>query len=199
MKSILLSLLLLLALPLAALAQEGEPAPAAPQSPDTAEVNLDDYSKFSSTPFGFSVLLPKSGTISQPGDPSWDEADEIAFSWFGAETDPVVLIQGRVDEFETTLDADTFKAFCDELEGHWSRDDTKYKVLSKDPALAVGSHTWNLLQIEDTSNAEGRVYYSVFSTYVGKNIYTISLYYLEPVNASIQNFGKPVLQGFSIP
>lgn len=234
-------------LPLCALAQDEAAAPAAKSSPYK-------YAKFDAKDFGFSIALPTTGEVTTPEDSSWtwywsaettyssgeiekakgkvtisDEDPEVAFTWYRSEDEPVVLIQGRVDKFETELDAETFRIFCETLLANWSGDNAivshsestvqsqgdkttvdtkttirsgsagKYTVVTANEKLDLNGLVWNLIEVEDASDSSGTmVYYSVFSTFAGSNIYTISMYYLEPVSDSVQEFGFPVLDGFKL-
>jgi hypothetical protein len=175
-----------LTFPLAAFAQGGATAPAA------------KYSPYTSADYGFTVDLPDSGVVASPGSEDWDiNEKEVAFEWYGGDQDPIVLIQGRVDDLGSAIDAGTFQIFSDTLLENWSSDPEKFNVTNSANNLKIGNQTWNLIEVEDFSEGtNSKVYYSVFSTYVGSRIYTISLYYLQPVSDSIRDYGKPVMQGF---
>jgi hypothetical protein len=183
-------------LPLAAVAQEAEePAPGAEET--TAAQTA--YSPYVADGYGFSIELPDSGAISVPGEDGELQDESVAFEWTGAEDDPIVLIQGRVDRFDVVLDPDTFDVFCATLLENWQGDSENYKVVTANDRITIDDFVWNLIEIEDASHADGEmVYYSVFSTYAGSTIYTISMYYLEPVSEGIQEFGIPVLYGFRL-
>jgi hypothetical protein len=180
--------------PLTAFAAPGDP-PA-----DAAAPAASGYSPYNASGYGFSVDLPDSGVVAAPGSKDWDIAEEeVAFEWYGGKADPVVLIQGRVDDLGSDIDAETFQVFSDTLLENWNADTSKFKVTNSANNLSLGNRTWNLIEVEDFSEGvDAKVYYSVFSTYVGTKIYTVSLYYLTPVNDRVFDFGKPVLQGFKI-
>lgn len=186
--------LLILALPLCALAQEQEAAPA----PKAA------YTDYSAAGFGFALKLPSGGTIEDPTTEGWAEEPEVAFSWYsatdqsGKPKDPVVMIQARVNSFGTEIDPESFAVFCEDLLGYWKADTAKYTVVTGNESVPMGNTKWNVIEIEDASDQNGKIYYSVFSTYAGDSIYTVTLYYLAPVNDSVRNFGAPVLQGFKL-
>ncbi|MCB1187811.1 hypothetical protein KDL29_11655 [bacterium] len=208
MKKLLIVMLLALALPFAARAQEDEAA--APEETPAAPVKAAEYARQS---FGnFSLELPKHGTLKRPGDADWKEEEQVVFNWFGDKDDPIVLIQCRVDSFEDELEQSAYDIFCDTLLSNWLNSDDNYTVL--DPPLPrsegeprrtrsmLGTHTWNLIQIDDHSDANGgKIYYSIFCTYSGRDIYTISFYYLNPMtkeDTRVKDFGKPLLESFRI-
>ena len=106
---------------------------------------------------------------------------------------------GRVDSFESVLVDDTFKAFCDTLLEMWSGDPERYTVVTANKILPINERNWNLIEVEDLSGGEDHaVHFSVFSTYAGEAIYTISMYYLEPLSREVQEFGIPVIYGFGL-
>ena len=88
--------LVLAALPALCFAQDDAQAPAAPAA---------SYGTYVAGDFGFSVDLPASGSVEDPQSEGWAEDPEVAFYWYCAEGDPVVMIQGRMDSFDTDLDA----------------------------------------------------------------------------------------------
>ena len=191
-----LLMLSLLLLPLAVAAQEGEDLAPEPEVTDEAEVS---YSSYTAEGYGFRIQLPDSGSVSEPGEGPEEPDEAVAFEWTGAEGDPIVLIQGRVDRFEVELDPETFDVFCGTLLENWESDSESYDVVTANDRITIEGLVWNLIEVEDGSHAEGElVYYSVFSAYAGQTIYTISMYYLEPVNERIQEFGIPVLYGFEL-
>lgn len=144
----------------------------------------------------FSLDLPPGGEVLTPDSEGWDNEPEVAFEWYGADSDPVTLIQGRVDDLGAEIDEETFGVFCSALLENWSADGDKYEVVTSNKSMPIGGRKWNLIEISDSSDEETRVYYSVFSTYSGTKIYTISLYYLKPLSNAVQDFGKPVIQSF---
>jgi len=194
--------LMLLVVPAVAVAQDsGEAAP-----PAKADAPTADYRTYTAKDFGFSVSLPASGTITDPASKDWSEEKQVAFVWEGTldeakgtYAEPIALIQGRVDTFGATIDAEAFKTFCDELLGNWQGDEKKYEVITENDTLDVDGAKWNLIQIEDSSDSGGvKVYYSVFSTYKDDSIYTLSMYYMKPIDDEIQGYGAPVLSGFKV-
>ena len=157
--------------------------------------------------YGFSLVLPDSGTLTIPGSADWKEDPAVAFEWRGGADDPVVLIQGRVDRFnEVALDAATFDAFCNTLLQNWSEDPAKYKVVTRNRRFEIAPFTWNLIEVEDYTKGTqpGQlVSYSVFCTYQADAIYTLTMYYLTPVAtgsevSTVQEFGKPVLYSLNV-
>ena len=172
-----------------------------------------NYKPYTATGFGFGVNVPDSGTIAAPGSEGWDREAEVAFEWYGDDTDPVKLIMARVDDAGAALDEGSFRAFTDELLGYWapahpaSGNDAEtgdqpasddFEVLNTADNLKIGGKTWNLIEVADRSDPQTTVYYSVFSTWEGTKIYTLTFYYLKPTMEQVQNFGKPVLQGFKV-
>jgi hypothetical protein len=173
----------------------------------------EKYVPYTATGFGFAVNVPDSGTIAAPGSDKWDRDPEVAFEWYGGEGDPVKLIMARVDDAGAALDDASFRAFTDELLSYWSpahpaagkdsetgntpaSDD--FEVLNTADNLKIGGRTWNLIEVADRSDEQTTVYYSVFSTWDGTKIYTLTFYYLNPTMEQVQNFGKPVLSGFKV-
>lgn len=208
MYKLMFALLAALVLPFAAYAQqEAEELPAEEmEAPDmeTVYVNRD---------FGsFSLDLPTGGTLETAASPDWEEDEQVVFNWFGAEGDPIVLVQARVDSFETELTQEAYDIFCDTLLSNWLNDEANYTVLDPPvPAMEdeprrkrnqLGTHTWNLIQIDDHSDANGgQIYYSIFCTYSGNDIYTLSFYYLTPMtpqDTAVRDFGTPILESFRI-
>lgn len=208
MKQIVLALMLALLLPCAALAQTDE-NPCSPDSP-AASASATQLSKKSFG--GFNLDLPVSGTLETPASPGWEEDEQVIFNWFGDEGSPVVLIQCRVDSFEDELQQPAYDIFCDTLLANWLNDDANYTVTEppKPPndttprrtRNKLGTHNWNLITIDDHSDADGgRIYYSIFCTWNGPDIYTISFYYLSPItksDTSVKDFGKPILESFRV-
>lgn len=212
--------LILLVLPLAVWAQEGDTEAGEEAAEDTVaeEAAADEttaeepgaeqpaetitYSTYVARGFGFAVDLPDSGSVENAESEGWDEDTEVAFNWYGAEGDPVLLIQARMDsiggEEAIEIDAEAFGVFCDTLLESWTEDPERYTVVKGNEPLTIREVPWNMIEVEDRSDADVTVYYSVFSTYSGTSIYTISLYYLVPVNDAIQDFGGPVLASFAL-
>ena len=208
MKKLVIALLMVLVLPIVALAQDAE-TPAEETVTQSSQGGVN-YAKRS---FGnFSLDLPTHGTLKTPASSDWDEEEQVVFNWFGDEDDPIVLIQCRVDSFEGELGQDAYNIFCDTLLSNWLNEEDNFTVLDPpaprmegDPRRTrsqLGTHVWNLIQIDDHSDANGgRIYYSIFCTYSGTDIYTISFYYLQPMskeNPAVKEFGKPLLENFRI-
>lgn len=167
------------------------------------------YSTYVANNYGFKVDLPDSGTISDPSSDGWDKEQQVAFQWVGGADDPVRMIQGRVDSFGKELDEDSFNMFCSALLQNWSSDEKFFTVTTANKPTRFGDNVWNLIEVEDRSNVtkasadEGggtkgqTVYYSVFSTYAGDKIYTITLYYLEPLGDEVKDLGEPIMRSFA--
>jgi len=210
--------LLALLLPFSTLAQD-EPAAAGDESPAAADEASAEpaeeaaatttepatYSRYEATDFGFSTELPDSGVITDPSSPDWNEELASAFKWQATGNEPISMIIGRVDSFNTEVDDLTFSIICGTMLESWEEDPSKYSIVTSNEPLVIegdgpnGQRSWNLIEIEDKSHGEGQpVYYSVFSTYSGENIYSIMMYYLEPVNTVVRNYGIPVIHEFRL-
>lgn len=175
---------------------------------DAAAAVERTYSTYVAAGYGFALDLPDSGEVSSPGSDNWDNEDQVAFEWVGADDDPVRMIQGRVDSFGKELDEDSFDMFCTALLQNWTSDEDMFEVTTENEQFRFGDHTWNLIEVTDRTNApagplsatgdsEGRiVYYSVFSTYAGDQIYTVTMYYLQPVSDEVEAMGVPILRSF---
>lgn len=180
-------------------AELGDEAPAAPAEPAT-------YSRYEATDFGFSTELPDGGVIADPSSPGWNEEPAAAFKWQATGEEPIRLIIGRVDSFNTEVDDLTFSIICGTMLESWEEDPSMYKIITGNESLVIeakgtssGQRNWNLIEVEDMSHSGGKpVYYSVFSTYAGENIYSIMMYYLEPVDQAIRDYGIPVIHGFEL-
>jgi hypothetical protein len=166
-----------------------------------------EYSTFAAVDHGFVLDLPASGVVASPLDEDWNKEDQVAFEWIGGADDPVRMIQARVDMFGKELDEESFEMFCSALLQNWASDDESFKVTTANEPFRFGDFTWNLIEVEDRSNAaapgaeagaDGRVvYYSVFNTYRGDRIFTITFYYLEPVSGEVEELGVPILRSFA--
>ncbi len=200
MKSLraLLALLILglLALPFSALAQ-GDDTAAAPETAPPAPTVSGGYTRYSAQGYGFALALPSNGDVRNPQSADWQEDPEVAFEWT-AENAPIVLITGRVDTMDVELNDERFKVLCDTMLSTWEEDKEHIKVVADENNLTINNYEWKLIEIADSSSADGTVYFSVFTTYRGNKVYTVSMYYLQPVDKIVRDFGKPVLQGFSI-
>ena len=157
-----------------------------------------EYERHEFTGFGCALDLPVGGELSQPGSAGWDAEPQVAAMWSGAAGAPVALIMVRVDTMDQPLNAAAFTTFCDTLLGNWTDDPEKFTVITSNEELAEGQFTWNLIEVEDMSAADTPVYYSVFSTYAGSKIYTLSMYYLRPIDDSVSEYGAPVLKSFEL-
>ncbi|MCC7477471.1 hypothetical protein IT575_03340 [bacterium] len=182
----------LLALPISAWAQGGEDS-AAP----AAAVPTGGYTRYSAEGYGFALALPGGGAVRNPQSGDWQEDPEVAFEWT-AENTPIVLITGRVDTMDVELNDERFKVLCDTMLDTWKQDAEHIRIETSQDNLVINNYKWNLIEIADSSSADGTVYFSVFTTYRGNKVYTVSMYYLQPVDKLVRDFGKPVLQGFSI-
>lgn len=186
--------LVLLALPGGVLAQGGqEEEGAAPAAAEPA----GGYSRYNAEGYGFSLSLPLLGGVTNPQSDNWKEEPEVAFEW-SAENAPVVLMTGRVDTMDVELNDERFKVLCDTMLDTWRADKEHIKIESSQDNLTINNNKWNLIEIADSSSADGTVYFSVFTTYRGSKVYTVSMYYLQPVDKIVRDFGKPVLQSFTI-
>lgn len=166
------------------------------------------FETFTASDHGFRLDLPDTGVIRTPADEGWDKEDQIAFEWLGAADDPVRMIQARVDSFGKELDEESFELFSGALLQNWAGDEQSFTVMTSNKELRFGDHIWNLIEVEDRTNAprgplanaggEGRtVYYSVFTTFAGDNLYTITMYYLQPVSKEVETLGVPILKSFA--
>jgi hypothetical protein len=197
-------LLAALLLPLSAFAQGDQQGS---QTDQTDQTDQGDQSgqqssgglrKYVASGYGFEISLPDVGTVTDPKSPDWSNESEVALEWTAQNT-PVVLIQARVDDLGDTVDPDIFQVFCKSLRDNWASDPDSYKIVNEESDINVGNYHWNLLEIEDHASGKGNtVYYSVFSTYQDSKIYTVSLYYLQPTDKAVRDFGKPVLQSFHV-
>ncbi len=192
---VFVSMLMLCFLPVVALAQGGE------------------YVPYSAEGYAFAVNLPNGGTVAHKGSEGWDRDAEVAFEWYGGSSDPVKLIMARVDDAQAALDDASFRAFTDELLSYWTPKRaaagdaegtdpppavSDFDVINTADNLMIGGRQWNLIEVKATTDKKTTVYYSVFSTWDGSKIYTMTFYYLQPTMEQVQVFGKPVLQGFQI-
>lgn len=185
MTRVLIALIVVL-LPAWALAQDAAVAPKAAT-----------YRDYFATGFGFHISLPSTGTIESPSTEGWKEDAGTAFIWWSGGAEPIGKIVGRTDSFGTTVDAAAFKLFCDALLEQWSQNESQHKLLTKNKLEKSGNMTWNLIEAEDpTQDGKGKMYYSVFITYSGDSIYTLSMYYDHAPDSAIQAFGAPVIAGF---
>lgn len=186
--------LLALLVPMIAVAQDSEQSSAG---------KAPTYSAYVAAGYGFSLNLPDSGIIHSPDDADWNKDQAVAFEWTSASDDPVILIQGRVIDFEDELDAETFSIVCETYLEPWN-DPEKYTIVTpKDPTnnkpLTIRGRKWSLIEIIDTSNGVDKtVHYSIFSSYSGDKIYTIVMFYLEPIGDRVQAFGFPVIDSFKV-
>jgi hypothetical protein len=185
MNRVLIALILVL-VPAFAWAQDPGAAPKAPA-----------YRDYSASGFGFHISLPASGTIDSPSTEGWKEDAGTAFIWWGSGAEPIGKVVARSDSFGTAVDADAFKLFCDALLEQWGQNENQHKLLTKNKLVKSGNLTWNLIEAEDPSqDGKSKVYYSVFITYSGDSIYTLSMYYDHAPDSAIQAFGAPIIAGF---
>jgi hypothetical protein len=184
---------LLCLLPANVLAQGGGDEGAA-----TGAQSSGGYRNYQASGFGFQLSLPQVGDVSNPQTAGWSEEAEVAFEWSSEET-PVVLITGRVDTMDMEMNEERFKVLCDTMLDTWKEDSQNIEIVSTQSNLQINNNKWNLIEIADSSSGEdNQVHFSVFTTYRGTKVYTVTLYYLTPVSDQVREFGKPVLQGFSI-
>jgi hypothetical protein len=165
-----------------ALAQDGAAAKAEPHA-------FTDY--------GCALSLPAGGELKLPGSPAWSADPQVAGMWYGPQGAPVAMIMLRVDTMDQPLNAAAFGTFCDTLLGNWKDDTALYSVTTANESLTTGQFSWNLIEVEDKSGAEP-VYYSVFATYAGAKIYTISMYYMHPTDDPVAKYGMPVVSSFKL-
>ena len=212
----LVVLFLALAIPLAALAQDTQTdaveGDAEMSNESTAAEALSvesrssaEYVRYEAVDYGFRIELPGSGIITNPADPEWNEEESVAFVWQSSGDEPIQLILGRVDTFDAPVDEMTFNIVCGTMLESWEDDPSIYEIVTANDKLTTSTASggakreWNLIEIADTSHTDGEaVHYSMFSTYAGSSIYSITMYYLEPVNATIQEFGIPVIYSFEL-
>jgi hypothetical protein len=210
-------LLLVLLLPCFAWAQEeaapesdeAEP-PEAAEPADTTEADEaaqpaeepaeeSAYAAYEASGFGFSIRLPEGGVITDPASEDWNREAEVAFEWTATTELPITLILGRVEHFESQLDTDTFGAFCDALLSVYTSDDARFTVVTSNKSLPINGRGWNLIEVTDVTGGQAQaVHFSVFSTYAGDAVYTVAMYYLEPLSREVQEFGIPVIYGFDL-
>jgi len=197
--------LLIALLPCAAWAQDA--AAEAETDEDTPPVAEEQdpegdhaYSLYEAPGFGFEVVLPDSGTITNPDSAGWDRDPQVAFLWRGAATDPVALILARVDQSEIEeeeITSETFQQFCDLMVQDWKDEGEKVELGLENYSQETANHTWHLTEVTQTLDDEvTKVYYSVFVTYSGPRIFTLVFYYREPFDEEIRLFGLPVLTSF---
>ncbi|GEM_PF-2450950 len=206
-------LLLVLLLPCFAWAQEeatpeadeadqveaAEPADSAESDEAAEPAEAGAYVTYEADGFGFSIRLPEGGLITDPASEGWNQDAEVAFEWTAATELPVTLILGRVERFESDLDADTFGAFCDALLAYYASDDARFTVITANKPLPINGREWNLIEVTDVTDGQAAaVHFSAFSTYVGDTVYTVAMYYLEPLSREVQEFGIPVIYGFDL-
>ena len=185
---------LLALLPLAALAQD---APAEEPAGDEAAAETT-YVEYTATGYGFSLELPENGTVKDPSSEDWTADEQVAFEWYSDGSTPVTMIQCRVDRFATDLDDAMFDVFCDTVLEMWS-DENSYDVVTANRRIEIDPLTWNLIEVGDKRRGEEeQVHYSVFSMYSGAAIYTVSMFYMDPVSEEIQEFGIPVVYSFEL-
>jgi hypothetical protein len=201
----LLAWLIVLLMPFGAWAQD-EPAAEGAAAAETAEMPAATYTRYNVPDSDFSVELPDGGIITDPSDPDWNELPTVVFKWEATGDEPITLIMGRVDTFKSEVDDLTFNIVCGTMLEGWEEDKEAIQVVTANEPLRIkadnaagGEQVWNLIEIADRSDSGGKtVYYSVFSTYAGENIYTITMYYLKPVDAMTRNFGGPVVRNFKL-
>ncbi len=157
-------------------------------------------STFFARGFGFAIDLPDSGSITTPADEDWDQPEEVAVQWRGDPGDPVEMINVRVDSFGADLDDELFDKYCEVLLANWSDDPENFKVVTPNTRLTLPDGTsWNLIEISDLSNAEGKaVHYSVFCRYAGDKIFTVTMYYLDKVDDEVRAFGSPIYRSLQV-
>ena len=208
----LVVLLMALAIPLAALAQDtdpgeesGEPETSVTETTADDQAATGDYMRYEAADFGFSIELPGSGFVSDPADPEWNQEEAVAFIWEAGSDEPIQLILGRVDTFDAPVDEMTFSIVCGTMLESWEDEPSNYRIITANEKLTTSAgvgrpeREWNLIEIADTSHAEGKaIHYSMFTTYAGSSVYSVTMYYMEPVNATIREFGIPVIYSFEL-
>ena len=202
MKSLYL-LILMLALPIAGWAQDAEEPAEDTAAPEIAAEVV--YTRHTATGFGFSVELPPAEMLLSPADEDWSEDANTAFIWKGMPGAPVRLVLARVDEAlglnREPLDAVRFQAFIDVMKSRWVESAGVYELLEEPEPIDNGRFVWHVFDVKQKvteADLERDVYYTVFSTFAGRKIYTITLYYLNPPSAGIQEFGGPIVGSFEL-
>ena len=228
MRHLLLAIMVLFGLNLA----QAQDAAAPADAPSDAAQELDDsllegesvggdsgidFQDYSATGFGFKIPIPTAGALETPSDLGWNYEPEVAFVWFGADGDPVTMVELRADVIGTEVSAEQYAEFYDTLVAQWAGQPAQFKVLrSRSEPYHFGDMDWLIIEVEDFSAASTNagasgedgssgsqaapltVYYTIFTTYHAETIYTIGFYYLEPVSETVQELAVPMLRGFSI-
>ena len=153
MYKLMFALLAALVLPFAAYAQqEAEEVPAEEmEAPDIETVYVNrDFG-------GFSLDLPSGGTLETAASPDWEEDEQVVFNWFGADGDPIVLVQARVDSFETELTQEAYDIFCDTLLSNWLNDEANYTVLDPPVDVLLPAVSAAKSSLKTVTDAAGRI------------------------------------------
>lgn len=205
-------LLMALAIPIAAFAQEagtgegsGEPEMSVTETAAVDQAATGDYARYEAADFGFSIELPSSGVVLDPSSADWNQEESVAFIWEAGGGEPIQLILGRADSFDAPVDEMTFTIVCGTMLESWQDEPANYTIITANEKLTTTAgpgkpeRVWNLIEIADTSHAEGKaVHYSMFTTYAGNSVYSVTMYYMEPVSATIREFGIPVIYSFAL-
>lgn len=176
------------------------------------------YQKYTAEGFGLSIPIPTTGKLQIPSDLGWIQEPEVAFVWYGEDSNPVTMVELRADNIGTEISPEQYADFYDKLVSEWEGQPNQFKVLrSRTEPYHFGEMDWRIIEVKDNSaaganslkpagedGAEGTeapsetVYYTIFTTYHADTIYTIGFYYLEPVSEAVQTLAVPMLRGFSL-
>jgi len=190
---------------------EAEPPPALdeplPVTADSASREVEaiqpeplTYTHYVATGHGFTLDLPTAGEIFSPSSPDWVGDEEEAFEWSAQTKGPMFMITGRRDRLGNIVDSAMFADFCEGLLSNWPEQSADYEVVTANERIEFSARRWNLIEITDYSAAAdgAAIYYSILSTYAGDSFYTLTFYYLEPVDAEIREVIDAVLSSFSL-
>jgi len=197
----LLCLIVLLALTGTALAQqttESETEDTAATANEVVAVS-GEYVRYEATDFGFALELPDSGRIITPADEDWQGEKESVFRWESDGWEPITMIWGRVDAFEAPIDKLSFDIICGTALESWEDDPASFEIVTANEKLLIEGQEWRLIEIADSSRGDGQeIYYSIFCTYHENSFYTLMMYYREPVNDTIRQYGIPIIYSFEL-
>ncbi|MBN2081465.1 hypothetical protein JW859_04565 [bacterium] len=197
----LLCLIVLLALAGAVLAQETPESETNETATITSKVvpGSGDYMRFEAPEHGFALELPDSGRIITPQDEGWEGEKESVFRWEGSGGEPITMIWGRVDSFEAPIDKLSFDIICGTALESWEDDPAKFEIVTSNEKLVIEGQEWRLIEIADSSHGDGQmIYYSIFCTYHENSFFTVMMYYREPVNDTIREYGIPIIYSFDL-
>ena len=109
------------------------------------------------------------------------------------------MIWGRVDAFEAPIDKLSFDIICGTALESWEDDPASFEIVTANEKLLIEGQEWRLIEIADSSRGDGQeIYYSIFCTYRENSFYTLMMYYREPVNDTIRQYGIPIIYSFEL-